>query len=95
MLLQGGSLAAFAIYFDDLIHLVMVDVDLHRSGIGSRLLAHCEEQLLAWGNTAIRLETFEGNQQAIEFYSKNRWVITDRQKDADHDFVRVLFEKHI
>jgi GNAT superfamily N-acetyltransferase len=82
-----------AIYFRDLIHLMMVDVRLHRRGIGSRLLAHCEKRLFAWGNTIIRLETFEGNHQAINFYIKNGWSVVGRQEDKEHGFVRVCFEK--
>ena len=71
----------------------MVDVCLHRTGIGSRLLAHSENQLFARGNTTIRLETFEGNQQAIHFYKKNGWSVTGKQEDKDHGFIRVFFEK--
>ena len=35
VLLRGETILAFTIYFDDLIHLLMVDVSLHRTGIGS------------------------------------------------------------
>lgn len=71
VLLRERVPVAFAIYFDDLIHLMMVDVDLHRQGIGSHLLAHCEKQLFDRGHAKIRLETFEGNNQAINFYKSN------------------------
>ena len=72
---------------------MMVDVRLHRSGIGSRLLAHSETQLFARGNTTLRLETFEGNHQAINLYVKNGWSVTTKQEDKEHGFIRVLFEK--
>ena len=61
VLLQGSAVFAFAVYFDDLLHLLMVDVRLHRTGLGSHLIAHVENQLFARGNTTIRLETFAGN----------------------------------
>ncbi len=93
VLLKENAIVAFAIYFKDLIHLMMVDVCLHRTGLGSRLLAHSETQLFARGNTTIRLETFEGNHQAINFYVKNGWSVTTKQKDKEHDFIRVFFEK--
>ena len=93
VLLKENTIVAFAIYFNDLIHLMMVDVGLHRTGIGSRLLAHSEIQLFARGHTTIRLETFEGNHQAINFYLKNGWSLTTKQKDKEHGFVRVFFEK--
>ncbi len=93
VLLKDHAIVAFAIYFKDLIHLMMVDVCLHRTGIGSRLLAHSETQLFARGNTTLRLETFEGNHQAINFYVKNGWSVTTKQKDKKHAFIRVFFEK--
>ncbi len=93
VLLIENAVVAFAIYFKDLIHLMMVDVCLHRTGIGSRLLAHSEIQLFARGNTTIRLETFEGNHQAINFYVKNGWSVTTKQEDKEHDFIRVFLEK--
>ncbi|MFC1649950.1 GNAT family N-acetyltransferase [Candidatus Latescibacterota bacterium] len=94
VLLKNG-VAAFALYFDGLIHLMMVDVRLHRGGIGSALLEDVEKQLFASGKSTIRLETFEGNCQAINFYLKNGWTETSRQKDMENDFIRVLFEKNI
>ena len=93
VLLKENAIVAFTIYFKDVIHLMMVDVCLHRTGIGSRLLAHSETQLFARGNTTIRLETFEGNQQAINFYVKNGWSVTTRKEDKEHGFIRVFFEK--
>ena len=68
VVIQENTIVAFSIYFEDLIHLMMVDVVLHRTGIGSKLLAHSEHQLIACGYITIRLETFEGNHQAINFY---------------------------
>lgn len=95
VLLSEDEIYAFTIYFNDLIHLMMVDVNLHRSGLGTILLSHSEKQLFALGNTTIHLETFEGNQQAINFYLKNGWIITGKEKDKEHDFIRVFFEKKI
>lgn len=95
VLLQDNSIVAFTIYFDDLIHLMMVDVNLHRNGLGSKLLSHSEGQLFNQGNSIIRLETFEGNQQAINFYKKNGWSLVKKEKDKEHDFFRIFFEKHV
>ena len=93
VVLREEAIVAFAIYFNDLIHLMMVDVRLHRTGIGSRLLAHTEIQLFGRGRKTIRLETFEGNHQAINFYIKSGWSVTTKSKDKEHDFIRVFFEK--
>ena len=93
VLLKNNAIVAFTIYFGDLIHLMMVNVSLHRTGIGSGLLAHSESQLFERGKSTIRLETFEGNNQAINFYKKNGWSVTGKQKDKEHGFIRVSFEK--
>lgn len=95
LVLKDNTIVAFSIYFEDLIHLMMVDVALHRIGIGSKLLIHSEQQLFARGNETIRLETFEGNHQAINFYQKNGWLITGKLEDKEHGFIRVFFEKRI
>ena len=93
VLLLEKKIVAFTIYFDDLIHLMMVDVDMHRTGIGSQLLEHSESRLFASGKMVIQLETFEGNQQAINFYLKNGWFITRKQKDEDYGYTRVFLKK--
>lgn len=93
VLLDDGTIVGFSIYFTDLIHLMMVDVRHHRSGLGSRLLSHCEGQLFAGGNKILRLETFDGNIQAINFYNKHGWTPVGEAEDEEHGFVRVFFEK--
>ncbi len=93
--LREDAIVGFAIYFDDLIHLMMIDIRLHRNGIGSLLLAHTESQLFARGHKTIRLETFEGNHQAINFYVMNGWIVTMKSKDEVYGFVRVYFEKQV
>jgi ribosomal protein S18 acetylase RimI-like enzyme len=93
VLLERQAIAAFCVYRDDLIHLLMVDVVAQRRGIGSRLLEHAEEQLFARGNETLRVETFEGNEQAIRFYLKNGWSLVGKQEDVELGFTKVLFEK--
>lgn len=94
VLTVDASIAAFTIYFDDLIHLMMVDAYLHRNGLGSKLLAHTETKLFDSGNTVIRVETFAGNQQAMNFFKKNDWLVVRTEEDKENGFVRVYFEKH-
>jgi ribosomal protein S18 acetylase RimI-like enzyme len=74
---------------------MMVDADRHREGIGSRLLTHTEAVLAKRGVVRARLETFDGNEQAIRFYRKHGWSETGRAPDAEHGFTRVFFEKHL
>ena len=59
----------------------------------SQLLAHSEQHLFANGKSIIRLETFEGNDQATGFYVKNGWSLLNKQKDEEHGFIRLFFEK--
>lgn len=77
---ESSNILGFAIFFDDLIHLMMIDEKLHRSGLGSTLLSCVENKLNETGNANIKLETFEGNTQAINFYLKNGWVISKRNR---------------
>ncbi len=95
VLLVDDAIVGFAICLENLIHLMMIDVERHREGLGSQLLAHCERELAKRGHCIGQLETFKGNGQAIAFYLKNKWRITGEQKDEEHDFVRVFFEKQI
>ncbi len=91
---KENEIVAFAIFLNDLIHLMMVDDFLHRAGLGTQLLDYVEEQLFSEGNAAIRLETFAGNHQAIDFYTKNGWTVSDQQKDEQFSFIRLCLEKH-
>ena len=69
--LGGRPVGAVAIK-DNEIHLMMVDVDLHRTGIGEALLADGETRLFAEFDR-IELESFRDNLQAVNFYRKHGW----------------------
>lgn len=69
--LDGAPVGAVAIK-DNEIHLMMVDVDLHRTGIGAALLADGETRLFA-DHDRIELESFRDNLQAVHFYRKHGW----------------------
>jgi GNAT superfamily N-acetyltransferase len=90
---EDEGIVGFTIVFEDLLYLMMVDESRHRAGLGSQLLQYAERQLFA-ENDVIRLNTFDGNEQAVHFYLKNGWQETHREEDSDHGFVRRFFEKH-
>ncbi|QBY05991.1 GNAT family N-acetyltransferase [Thalassotalea sp. HSM 43] len=92
---QDTQLLGFSIVFDNFIHLMMIDEKFHRSGLGKLLLTFSEAELTRSGNSIIKLETFEGNTQAINFYLKNNWVISKKEADPEFGFVRVFFEKNV
>jgi ribosomal protein S18 acetylase RimI-like enzyme len=93
VLLKEASIVGFTIYFDNIIHLMMVDPDLHRQGFGTILLEHAESQLFHQGNSIIRLVTYEENRQAMNFYKKNGWKTTKKEKGKNTGATRVFFEK--
>lgn len=91
----NGNIAGFSILHENLIHLMMIDVDLHRIGFGSKLLHYVESLLLDKDFNKITLETFEGNAQAIKFYNNNSWNQVNKELVESAGFVRVFFEKLI
>jgi ribosomal protein S18 acetylase RimI-like enzyme len=93
VLVERDVIVGLGIWFDDFIHLMMIDVDRHRDGLGKTLLKLAEKDLFAAGYNVIRMETFAGNQQAIDFYQKNGWHISHSEEDPDNRFSRVFFDK--
>ncbi len=93
VLVTNGKIAGFAVYFDGLIHLMMIDVNQQGCGFGTRLLRNCEYQLNRFGHKTMRLEISEENEQALNFFQKNGWQIARKDKDPDHNFTRILLEK--
>lgn len=93
VMVEDRRIVGFAILIDDLIHLMMIDADLHGSGRGSRLLAWSEATIRANGHPAARLETFAANAQAIAFYMKNGWSEQSRDGEDAGAFRRVYLGK--
>lgn len=67
-----GTIAGFIIYFEDFIHLMMVDEEQHRGGLGTFMLNEVEKELFKTYDT-ITLQSFYGNKAATSFYEKNGW----------------------
>jgi ribosomal protein S18 acetylase RimI-like enzyme len=91
---ENGNITGFSMFFDNILHWILVDVEHHRKGIGSELLSNTEQQLFAAGNDVIQLETIEGNANALAFYITNGWNVIRKQKDKTYDFMRNVLEKH-
>lgn len=92
---QEDRIIAFTIFLNDLIQLMMVDVSQQNNGLGTKLLAFAENRMAADGQTTIRLETFAGNFQAIEFFSKNGWRQSEGKQDKELGFIRLYYEKQL
>lgn len=93
-LLQNDNLVGFTIFFDNIIHLMIIDPELHRQGLGTILLEHAETELFSRGNTVIRLVTYEDNHQAMNFYRKHGWKITKKERGKNSGAIKVFLEKH-
>ncbi len=91
VLLINEQIKGFAIYFDDFIHIMMIDKEAHRAGMGSFLLTAVENQLFK-NHNQIKLQSFVGNEIATAFYLKNGWkkgTVNNSRKDV----AMMYFEK--
>ncbi len=79
LLERGARIAGLVILEGATLDLIMVDIDLHREGLGTLLLRGAEHLLLA-EHRLIRLETFEGNEPALAFYRARGWEVTQRHE---------------
>jgi putative acetyltransferase len=70
----GEAIAGVLVVADDLIELLWIDEGARGRGIGKQLMAHAES--LIAGHEQGRLECFEQNLNAIEFYEHLGWEIT-------------------
>ena len=77
-----------------MIDLMMIDVDWHRQGLGTRLLQHTEDVLLRQFDE-LTLESFEGNEQANAFYSKNGWVEVEGHLEDETGASKIVFRKAV
>jgi GNAT superfamily N-acetyltransferase len=90
--LIGDELVGACALMDDQIHLMMVTLDHHRSGIGAALLADGERRLFA-EHAEIGLESFRDNLQAVNFYQKHGWSISEHFEMPDYGIAMVRMVK--
>jgi len=57
-----------------IVHRLCVSPDYQNKGIGSRILAHIEEQVKGMGYFSIRLDVFSENPYALKLYYKHGYV---------------------
>lgn len=79
---QDGALTGVAAHTGSFVELLMVDVGLHRKGLGGRLMDHLEA-LLFESSPEITLESFTRNSQANAFYGKRGWSTVDHYDDTE------------
>lgn len=95
VLFVANHITGFTLFFEDFIHLMMIDSNYHSKGYGSVLLAFAEETMKRNGFRKFRLETLKENIQAVGFYQKQGWEIVDSQFEKEINVTRLFFEKAI
>ena len=91
VLTVDDTIAGFIIYFDDFIHIMMIDSKTHHAGLGTFLLNSVEQELFK-KNDQIKLQSFVGNTIATNFYLKNGWT-KGEVNNANKDVAMMYFEK--
>ncbi len=93
-LIREKKIIGLSICIENVIDFMLIDVDLHRQGLGTRLLKLTEAMLFA-KYEVIALESFEKNTKANEFYINNNWIRTEKYKDPKHDSTKLIFRKYL
>ena len=92
VILSNSQIIGFSVCKANLIDLMMIDHDYHRQGYGTTLLKHFEKHLLKTFNE-IKVESFEGNEKANNFYRKNGWSEIARKFDELTGVNKITFIK--
>ena len=95
VLIDNDEIKGFNIFFDNFIHLMMVDTDVQRAGYGTKLLNFAEQKMKENDFTKMKLETFKENEQGVNFYKKNEWNIESEKQEDGLNVTRVFLEKRI
>jgi ribosomal protein S18 acetylase RimI-like enzyme len=92
VILVDGEVVGFSVCNENLIDLMMVNHEEHRKGIGTKLLHYCEEALFA-AYDEIKVESFENNEKANNFYRKNGWKNITLESDPISGYNKHIFMK--
>ncbi|MDM8536309.1 ribosome small subunit-dependent GTPase A [Desulfobacterales bacterium HSG17] len=87
-----GRICGYSLCHKSMIHVMMIDPDWQRKGLGTALMQHCQTELLQ-NYDEINLECFKENQSACDFYQKNGWAIREIRKDHATGLHRIFFHK--
>ncbi|MGV2987835.1 GNAT family N-acetyltransferase [Vibrio sp. E150_011] len=90
---SNDTVQGYCAFEHDFVHILMVSPQIQRSGFGAMLLGYVEHEMSLLGHSHYRLETFQNNEQAIQFYLKNGWSIDKEEKYEAFGFVRSYLSK--
>ena len=84
----------FCVCKGDLLDLMMVETGFHNQGLGTKLLAHVE-QIMFSHYEELKLESFENNEKANNFYRAHGWVQKDKVFDKASNAFKLIFKKRM
>ena len=90
---EDGEVVGVASLKNDMIDLVWVAQEHRNKGIGETLMAEAEKTLSRKGHKTGRLEVFEPNTRAIEFYERLGWSRKDTYLDESAGINKVRLTK--
>jgi len=84
------KMLGFCVCKGDLLDLMMVETAFHGKGYGSKLLKHVETIMFS-DFEEIKLESFERNEEANNFYSNHGWVQSEKRFDKASNVFKLIF----
>ncbi|MCG2712506.1 MAG: GNAT family N-acetyltransferase [Candidatus Omnitrophica bacterium] len=90
---SDNKIIAFCVCKGSLLDLIMVETEFHRKGYGSELLKYCEQVMFSYFEE-IKLESFERNEKANNFYRKHGWIQKEKIFDKASNAYKLIFTKH-
>ncbi|MFB6367089.1 N-acetyltransferase [Paenibacillus elgii] len=75
---EDGHVAGFVSMMDDYMAALFIDSRHHKKGLGKQLLDHVKQD-----RTAIRLQVYRQNEQAVRFYEKHGFRIEEETIDEE------------
>jgi len=94
VIVSDDQTIGFAVCKANFVEILMIDHEYHRQSYGTTLLKHCEQHLFNTSNE-IKLESFEGNEKANNFYRHNGWTTIDSYFDEKSGVNKLTFIKRI
>lgn len=89
----NNKIIAFCVCKGSVLDLIMVETEFQRKGYGSELLKYCEQVMFSYFEE-IKLESFERNEKANNFYRKHGWIQMDRKFDKESNAYKFIFMKY-
>jgi ribosomal protein S18 acetylase RimI-like enzyme len=74
--ISGEEIVGVTMTQDEWVSDLWVRADSRRTGIGAKLLAHAEREILSRGHDVMRLRVVKSNTRAVHFYESRGWRVS-------------------